>query len=126
VRTPPRRSYRLALAWNTLGGLGFVALAALVERGEQRLVAPAAGESPGAHLSGVPVVLGPPQPSRPYRRLWIVESDFRTSGSMPRVDRTSATDVPAPRFGRRRPSFWRCVLHRLDDVVRRIFAASSV
>src|SRR5664280_1126030 len=33
-------------------------------------------------------------PSTPDRRLWIVESDFRTSGSMPRVDRTNATDVP--------------------------------
>jgi hypothetical protein len=31
---------------------------------------------------------------RPYRRLWIVESNFRTSGSMPKVDHTSATDVP--------------------------------
>jgi hypothetical protein len=34
------------------------------------------------------------RPSTPDRRLWIVESDFRTSGSMPRVDRTNATDVP--------------------------------
>jgi hypothetical protein len=32
--------------------------------------------------------------STPDRRLWFVESDFRTSGSTSRVDRTSATDVP--------------------------------
>jgi hypothetical protein len=33
-------------------------------------------------------------PRAPDRRLWIVESDFRTSGSTSRGDRTSATDVP--------------------------------
>jgi hypothetical protein len=34
------------------------------------------------------------RPSTPDRRLWIVEFDFRTSGSTSRVDRPSATDVP--------------------------------
>jgi len=35
----------------------------------------------------------PPQ-TRPDQRLWIVESDFRTSGSTSRVDPTNAPDVP--------------------------------
>ena len=69
-------------AWSILAGLGFAALAALVEGGEQPLDAPAGGESPGAHLSGVPEVVDPHPPSRPYRQL----REHRPSRERPLVE----------------------------------------
>jgi len=41
------------------------------------------------------------------------------------IARTQPTCRSALRFGRRRPSLWRCVLYRLDDAVRRLRASAS-
>jgi len=61
------------------------------------------------------------------RRLWVVASDFRTSGSTSRVDRTSAPDVPFCAASRppRIPSFWRGVLCSSRALSQRVGTTSK-